>query len=485
MVYDSGAPYLLDGDYSDESDSLRKECREDSFSEVSLHSSALTPWTFWSFSVGHVLNDMCAACWFTYLLVYLKDVAYLSPYQSGLVMLSGQIADGLATPLMGIFSDKSSNLFLEIGKFKFGKRKIWHLFGSLVVMICFFMVFSLYSVVPSIRSIDKFWLLVFYMFAASTFNIGWAAVQVSHMSIVPELSPIDQDRVALNSARYGFNVLSNVTIFVAFYLFIKLFNLSANEEYFWLGMTALIIGFICTVVFHLGTPESRPELDAIANDLVAFGEEFTWKSWLKCPLFFRVGFLYMCSRLVVNVSQVFLPFYIEYSLLMTTNSKEAITTVPLVVYLSSFVGTFCMKRIANKWGNRGVYMLGCVLSFFTGLGFYVITPRVSFLIYPLSFLLGISCSIIMISAVSMESEIVGNKFHCAAFVFGAFSFTDKVSNGIVVYFIQNREEITASVARNAVSLIPASAALAGLIVAMSFRIPKSQPILYDPLYPED
>lgn len=27
-----------------------------------------------AFANGHVLNDMCAACWFTYLLIFLKNI---------------------------------------------------------------------------------------------------------------------------------------------------------------------------------------------------------------------------------------------------------------------------------------------------------------------------------------------------------------------------------------------------------------------------
>ena len=38
-------------------------------------------------------------------------------------MLLGQVADAIATPLVGIESDRTD------GFFKYGKRKSWHLFG--------------------------------------------------------------------------------------------------------------------------------------------------------------------------------------------------------------------------------------------------------------------------------------------------------------------------------------------------------------------
>jgi Na+/melibiose symporter-like transporter len=58
-----------------------------------------------AYAVGHFSNDLCAAAWFTYVLYYVKDVVGLDSTVSGFVMLSGQIADGLTTPLVGILSD--------------------------------------------------------------------------------------------------------------------------------------------------------------------------------------------------------------------------------------------------------------------------------------------------------------------------------------------------------------------------------------------
>ncbi|CAM6114881.1 unnamed protein product [Calypogeia fissa] len=62
------------------------------------------------YGTGHVLNDLTAACWFTYLLIFLTDVG-LSPKQAGAVMLSGQVADGFATILVGQLSSPDSYVF--------------------------------------------------------------------------------------------------------------------------------------------------------------------------------------------------------------------------------------------------------------------------------------------------------------------------------------------------------------------------------------
>jgi hypothetical protein len=38
---------------------------------------------FRAYAVGHFANDLCAACWFTYVLYYVKEVVGLSKYAVG------------------------------------------------------------------------------------------------------------------------------------------------------------------------------------------------------------------------------------------------------------------------------------------------------------------------------------------------------------------------------------------------------------------
>lgn len=64
---------------------------------------------FWAYGVGHFINDLVVACWFNFLLYFLKRVAE-TPVAS-YVLLIGQVTDGLTTPLVGFFSDKCETRF--------------------------------------------------------------------------------------------------------------------------------------------------------------------------------------------------------------------------------------------------------------------------------------------------------------------------------------------------------------------------------------
>lgn len=52
------------------------------------------------YGIGHMLNDLTSACWFTYLLMFLTEIG-LTPRDAAIVMLSGQVADAVTTICVG------------------------------------------------------------------------------------------------------------------------------------------------------------------------------------------------------------------------------------------------------------------------------------------------------------------------------------------------------------------------------------------------
>uniref|UniRef100_K3W7M1 Major facilitator superfamily (MFS) profile domain-containing protein n=1 Tax=Globisporangium ultimum (strain ATCC 200006 / CBS 805.95 / DAOM BR144) TaxID=431595 RepID=K3W7M1_GLOUD len=475
-------------------------------------------WTsakFVAYGVGHVLNDMCASTWFSYLLVFLRQVASMSPVDSAIVMFAGQIADGVATPLVGVLSDFSNGI-PSIG---FGRRKTWLAGGSLMVIVCFFFVFAECAPRWFTDTPSRIVMVVYYAVAASLFNFGWAAVQVSHMALVPELSTDDNVRCVLNSTRYAFTILSNVLVFCVFFLLlrtVKPYNVPDETKFTLLAYTSLIIGGAATLLFLVGTHEKlsistserRESSNVITqsppmantkergpNTLPFDGDAevyemshmeitasvasssststMTWRSWFKIGMFYEVGVVYMCTRLVVNVTQVFISFYLIVTLKMSATS---IAIVPLLVYVSGFLATFFMRYLNEVWGRTGSFTLGSALVVLSLAFCYVLTPETATWIYAFSIVLGMGNSIIMVTSVCLEGDLVGNNVESGAFVYGAMSFTDKISNGIAILLIQNeREKLQAlpeedaEFLRQVYCVLPSLAALLGVATVMYMR----------------
>jgi len=78
-------------------------------------------------------NDLCASMWFIYLNYYFLYVVGLSPNVAAAGLFSGQITDGITTPLVGVLSDKFNC--------PAGKRNTWYFMGSLLVFPAFLGIF--------------------------------------------------------------------------------------------------------------------------------------------------------------------------------------------------------------------------------------------------------------------------------------------------------------------------------------------------------
>ena len=130
-----------------------------------------------------VTSDMAAAVWFSYLLLYLQEAEGLSATQAGGVMFAGQLADAIATPLVGLASDATRR-----GCCGLGRRKSWNLAGVVVVAANFFLVFGTCALCAVTKTPSTPARAASLAVFAALFNVGWAAVQVSHMTMVPELT---------------------------------------------------------------------------------------------------------------------------------------------------------------------------------------------------------------------------------------------------------------------------------------------------------
>ena len=390
-----------------------------------------------TYSVGHVLNDMAAAVWFSYLLLYLQEAEGLSGTQAGGVMFAGQLADALATPLVGLASDAGRGCCL------LGRRKAWNLAGVVTVAFNFAAMFCC-SLLPGWGALASGSRAAALGLFAALFNVGWAAVQVSHMSLVPELTRDEGERVLLNSARYAFTVLSNCAVFlVMLYLLPSAGSASDSSTdaqykqprvYQDLASIVLLVGLGCSAVFLLlGKEPSAEELRAReeqgsakegrevgtggeiaqaplseeeasrlpllqhqaadsaasqqqaqaqaqgepASERRGSGDEEAYypvhsaRDWLRVPDFWRVMAVYMLVRLSVNISQVYLTFFVTETLQMT---QSAVAVTPLLLYLAQLLSTLCSRRVALRLGRRRSIFAGSALTIVAGASMLLVQP---------------------------------------------------------------------------------------------------------------
>ncbi|XP_062814964.1 major facilitator superfamily domain-containing protein 12 [Anolis carolinensis] len=401
------------------------------------------------FACGHFLNDLCAALWFTYLLVYFHGVLGLSGGHAGLLLLAGQVADGLCTPLVGYEADRAGGGGCPQA---YGRRKAWHLAGTVCVLLSFPFIFN--PCAGCSEKTPEWAALVYYLPFVVVFQFGWAATQIAHLSLIPELASDQHEKVELTAFRYAFTVMANITVYGVAWLLLH-FQAGHSDHVEDLGhhdipvfrnlsLIVVGVGAIFSFLFHVGTkekthpiqphPDPEEETPLLPPDRrPPLRRVLLWKHWLLEPAFYQVAMLYMATRLIVNLSQTYIAMYVTNSLRLP---KRFIATIPLVMYISGFLSSFLMKTVNRLIGRNLTYFLGLlvILAFASWL---TLADRIGVEIYGAAVLLGAGSATILVTSLSMTADLIGSNTHSGAFVYGAMSFTDKVANGVGVMLIQN------------------------------------------------
>lgn len=442
-----------------------------------------------SYGSGHMLNDITSACWFTYLLLFLTEIG-LSPRDAAIVMLSGQIADAFATIFTGELIDR------------FGHFKLWHAGGSILVAISFSSVFG--GCLPcKLSGISSSALqTIGYSIFAAIFNVGWAATQVSHMSMVNCITLNPTSRVSLASCRNAFTMVANLSLYAValavFTIYSTKGSVDIKIQYRWIAYFSILVGCCFVGIFLIGTKE--PELKKqFQSDKIC---RISWGYWFRKVLYYQVAVVYMLTRLVTNVSQALLAFYVIDDLGMSHSSKAL---VPAFIYICSFIVSILLQEMRwTGWRLKSFFTSGAILWMFSGAGILILPSNMHNFMYILSITIGVANALMTVTGISMQSILVGQDLNGCAFVYGSLSFLDKLSCGLALYVLESYQDSTRimnsqstshpadstsimgshslshpSINRVGLGLVPAACALLSAIVTYTMELPdtRSRPLI--------
>ncbi|XP_043487891.1 major facilitator superfamily domain-containing protein 12-like [Polistes fuscatus] len=417
-----------------------------------------------AYALGHIFNDLAAAMWFSYTLIYLQKVALMAPIMAGTLLLLGQIVDAFTTPIFGFLVDR------------YCKKKIWHIIGSILVTFSFPMIFGGFANSPN--SVIVF----FYILSIVIFQIGWAAVQISHLSMIPSLTSSLLGRTELTAIRYSAQVSAAVVVFIVTWIVLpnngeSMVLLDEKDDYKFRNIVIVItgIGLTATTFFHIFLKGNLLENGNRSQNKMNI-EESTWlldglsgprRSWFATSILLRVAMLYVASRLFITLATVYLPLYIEET---AVGGKQALATVPLVSYLSSFIAALLLKYMNRSCGTKICYLTGALIGILSA----AITEfggSHGIITYLIAILIGAGSSITMVTALSVTAEIIGPRTERSALVYSIVTFLDKVVTGLVVVLIErwrcHQQELCPNYNRDTLAIVCASSMLLGLVTLLS------------------
>lgn len=140
-------------------------------------------------------------------------------------------------------------------------------------------------------------------------------------------------------------------------------ELKSTEPFQDIVLTLTLIGLVTTILFHVflkghllerhqphkgRTGEAQRLIDNVQNNR---------SSWFNTTILLRVAMLYVASRLFITLATVYLPLYIEET---DIDGKQALATVPLVSYMSSFIAALLLKHLNKSCGTKVRFLSLCL-----------------------------------------------------------------------------------------------------------------------------
>ncbi|CAH1712713.1 unnamed protein product [Aphis gossypii] len=418
-----------------------------------------------AYGFGHVFNDITAAIWFSYTMVFMQNVVGIPSTTAGFLLFFGQTVDAIATPFVGIMVDK------------FGKKKNWVLLGTVMEAISFPLIYYVWN-------LSIFVTTLIYICAILTFQMAWALVQISHLSLIPELTDLSLERGKLTSIRYVFTVSTNILMFIIAWLVFRgvrnngnmgsLIGPNDSEKFQMLALIATTIGVFSAFIFHglLKSPRNtNKKLMYRQNRQINFDKIL---QFCKNVHLYQVAIVFTTCKLLINIALIYIPLFINESAI---NESGTIASIPLVAYISSLITSIGVEYVKPYFkSDKAIFTIGSVISIFGSLLVFF-NPNNALTYHYLclaAICFGSGSAITSVLSLSVTANLIGNDTDCGASIYSSVTFSDKLINGLVIIGIEFMKctdlEKCSHYYRDVLAFSSGSLALIGLLVFLT--IPK-------------
>eukprot|EP00924_Labyrinthula_sp_SR-Ha-C_P014450 snap_masked-scaffold_20-processed-gene-5.85-mRNA-1 protein AED:1.00 eAED:1.00 QI:0/-1/0/0/-1/1/1/0/509 len=211
--------------------------------------------TFFGYGLGHVFSDLLSHLYFSYFILYATNFIGIKETEAALVLLVSQFFDGIFTPLFGRLCDNLT----KSEEHPIFVRKRLHFFGLIILVLC--SAFMYLYCLPCQVGNPLFLLIPL----AGLIQIGYAAVEVSHLSLVPFLSRSDESRTKMISLAQFNNTIGGVIIYVAVIFLNSRFD-SSSGLIPRLYIIVMVLGLPSVTAFQILIQITEEEVDEETED---------------------------------------------------------------------------------------------------------------------------------------------------------------------------------------------------------------------------
>lgn len=384
------------------------------------------------YGLGDLGNNVMFSAMSFYLLYFMVKIGNVEPTLAGLVIFLSKLWDAVTDYLMGRISDKTVC--------KFGKRRIYMLFGTLPSILCFVLLF----VLPPSAS-PQWAKFLYFLFVNCLYNTAWTVVYVPYNSLTANMTEDYDDRTSLNSTRI---IMANVGILLGAAFFSLLAEGKESLLYPVFGLKNSYI--VAAAILGCAAMAAMFACTFGVKERILTGSENTYNFWDTLKQFFRLKEFrnttayYLLSMIGFDVVMAVYMFFVTDSLSFGGGAVSMLfVAIPLVSAMA--VAPF-WDWFASKFGKIRAYVLGALITTFI-LAFCGILPT-----YPES-PVGAYVGLILVSAFAgvgisavqimpwaslpdvIEVDEYENRVRREGAYYGLMSFLYKFASGSAVFVV--------------------------------------------------
>jgi glycoside/pentoside/hexuronide:cation symporter, GPH family len=358
---------------------------------------ALNLTTKLAYGVGDLGTAVSAGILVFYQLIFLTNVAGMSPVLAGSVRTVAGIWDAVNDPVVGTLSDRTRT--------RWGRRYPWIVMGAVPLGIFFFLgwIVPQFSAVSAAQQQMLFW---YYIAISILFNTAYTAVNLPYTALTPELTRDYNERTSLNQFRFTFSIGGSIlSLVLAQVIFSTVTN--PRDQYLLLGGVCAIFCILPPFLCVLGT---RKRVKEVAQQLGSQDTEappLPYLQQLKIvfsnrPFLYVIG-IYLFSWLAVQNTAAIIPFFIKDWMNLP---PQHYAQLPLALQGTAIIMLSVWGAISQRVGKKAVYFMGMIIWIIAEVGIFMLQPGQVGLMYVLAVLAGFGVSTAYLIPWSMIPDVI-------------------------------------------------------------------------------
>jgi len=337
-----------------------------------------------SYGIGDISNNIFIVTTGMYLLFFLTDVVGVNPALAGIMLLFPKLWDVISDPVMGAISDMTRS--------RFGRRRVYLLWGAIPFGITFFVIFN----APNWGGEFANALQVSLLFAlgCTVFTI----VNVPYASMVPEMSDDYNERMSITSFRM---IFASVGALLAGALALPLVQAGGGGHpgYQFMGAVfGVVIAITCFICFF-GTAKA-PGLPA-RKEMPPLKEQVRIAA--RNRPFVMLMSSYFLQALAIGILMAGFIYYVKYAMALPETAMNIAFPIFLVTGIL-FIPVWL--AVGKKLGKIKAYYIGLAIFTVMMASLFFTSPSLLWLFYVQVFLAGIGFSSFQLFPFSMLPDTI-------------------------------------------------------------------------------